>query len=119
MINIYFLKFYLFEIWLIYSIIIMGIQHSDSFFFRLYSIIDYYKIFLEIFALKTFCGIDSGFEYLPGNFGKFVLLNILKENFLGVRRNRLNWHLLCVCTVLDSLHLLSHVVFIMDFSFFQ
>ena len=97
----------------------MGIQHSDSFFFRLYSIIDYYKIFLELFALKTFCGIDSGFEYLPGNFGKFVLLNILKENFLGVRRNRLNWHLLCVCTVLDSLHLLSHVVFIIDFSFFQ
>lgn len=72
---------------------IMGIRHSDSFFFRLYSNIDYYNIFLEVFALKTFCGIDSKFEYLPGNSGKFVLLNILKENFLGVRRNRLNWHL--------------------------
>ena len=48
-----------------------------------------------------------------------MLLTIWKENFLGVRRNRLSWHLLCVCTVLDSLCLFSHVIFIIDFSFFQ
>ena len=37
--------FFLIEVWLIYSVVLVsGVQKSDTFFFRFFSIIVYYKI---------------------------------------------------------------------------